>query len=62
MCIRTLILIKNNDNKKVTRREKAKETKQEKRVSLENLTRYDGIVREFTLCNFNLFDRVIILS
>ena len=32
------------------------------RVSLENLTRYDGIVREFALLNFNLFDRIIILS
>ena len=40
--------------KKKTRRQKAKETKEEKRICLENLTGYDDIVCEVALCIFNL--------
>ena len=35
-----------------------KKTKEEKRISAENLTGYDDIVCEFALCTFNLLDRV----
>ena len=35
-------------------RQKAKETKEEKRICLENLTGYDDIVCEVALCIFNL--------
>ena len=45
-----------------TRRQKEKETKEKKRVSVENLTGYDDIVCEFALCTFNLLDRVVNFS
>ena len=38
-----------------TRRQKAKETKDEKRISVEKL-RYDGIVCKFAHCTFNVLD------
>ena len=41
----------------VTRRPKAKETKEEKRISVANLMVYDDIVCKFALCAFNLLDR-----
>ena len=42
--------------KKITRRQKAKETKEKKIISVENLTGYNDIVCEFALCTFNLID------
>ena len=41
-----------------SRRQKVKETEEEKRVSVENLTVCDTIVWEFALCFFNLLYRV----
>ena len=35
------------------KRQKAKEAKEEKIISVENLTRYNGVVCDFTLCTFN---------
>ena len=46
--------IYNFNFKKKLRRQKAKETKEEKRISVEDLTGYDDIVCEFALCTFNL--------
>ena len=40
----------------ITRKQKAKETKEEKITSVENLTGYDDIVCKFI---FNLLDRVV---
>ena len=57
MCIRIPVL-----NLKTKIGQKAKETKEEKRISVENLTGYDDIVREFALCTFNLLDRVVNFS
>ena len=48
MCIKIYIF-----NKKTTTIEKVKETKEVKRISVENVTEYDGIVCEFALCTFN---------
>ena len=42
--------------------QKAKETTEEKRLSVENLTGYDDIVCEFILCNFNLPDQIFNFS
>ena len=42
--------------KKKTRIQKAKETKDEMRISVENLTGFDDIVYEFALCSFNLLN------
>ena len=60
MCIRidiSNLKTKSKNNKKIK-----KETKEEKRIiSVENLMGYD-IICEFTLCNFNLPDRVFIFS
>ena len=47
---------------KITRRQKVKETKEEKKISVKNLTRYNNFVCEFALCTFNLFDRVLNFS
>ena len=52
MCIRIYII---NYIKK--KRQKTEETKEEKRISVENLTGYNDIVCEFALCTFNLLDR-----
>ena len=38
--------------RQITRRQKAKETKEEKIISAENVTGYDYIVFEFALCTF----------
>ena len=46
----------------MTRREKAKETKEEKGIFLENLTGYNDIVCEFALYAFDLLDRVMNFS
>ena len=43
-------------SKKKQEGKKIKETKQEKRISKENLTGYDDIVCEFALSTFNLLD------
>ena len=63
MCIRIYIfnLQKAKQNKQ-SRRLKAKETKEEKRISVENLTGYDDIICDFALCTFNLLDRVVSFS
>ena len=37
--------------------DKQKKTKEEERISVENLTGYDDFVCEFALCTFNLFDQ-----
>ena len=59
MCIRIYIFnFKEKEKKKRKTRQIAKETKEEKRISVENLTRCDNIVCEFALCTFNLLDRV----
>ena len=53
MCITIYIShfkIKQTNKKKRRRQKKAKETKVEKRISVENLTEYDDIVCEFALC------------
>ena len=42
----------------MTRRQKAKKTKEEKKISLENLTGYNDIVCEFAMCTFKVLDRV----
>ena len=47
---------------KQKRMQKAKETTEEKRFSVENLTGYDDIVCEFILCNFNLPDQIFNFS
>ena len=44
---------KAKQNKKT---KKAIETKEEKRISVENLTGYNDVVCEFALCIFNLLD------
>ena len=57
MCVRIYILnFKNIKTKKTTKKriQKANETAEEERISVENLTGYDDIVCEFVLCNFNL--------
>ena len=41
-----------------TRQEKGKETKEEKRISVENLTGCDDLIWKSALCIFNLHDRV----
>ena len=46
----------NLKTKKLQEDKKAKETKEEKRVSVENLTEYDDIVCEFNLCTVDLLD------
>ena len=50
MCIR--IYIFNFKNPKTTRRQRAKETKEEKVISAVNLTGHDDIVCKFVLCTF----------
>ena len=52
-------LIKKHTQKNTTKRQKAKETKEVKRISVEKLTRY---VCEFLLYTFNLLDRVVNFS
>ena len=47
---------------KITRRKKVKETKEEKKISVKNLTGYNDFVCEFALCTFNSFDRVLNFS
>ena len=57
MCVRIYILnFKNIKTKKTTKKriQKANETAEEERISVENLTGYDDIVCKFVLCNFNL--------
>ena len=55
MCIRIYIFNLNKKQKKKTR-QKGKETKEEKTISVENLTEYDDTVCKFALCTFNLLD------
>ena len=67
MCVRIYIFDFKTKQKKQTnketktttiiRKQKAKETKEEKRISVKNLTEYDDIVCEYALRTFNLFDR-----
>ena len=52
MCIKIYIFNFKKTKPKIARRQKAKETKEEKRMSVENLTRHDNIVCEFALCTF----------
>ena len=62
MCIRIYIFNFKKTKTKITRKQKAKETKEEKRISVENLAGYDDIVGEFGLCTFGLFDRAVNFS
>ena len=62
MCIRIYIFNFKKTKPKITRIQKVKETKVEKKISVENLTEYEDIVCEFVLCTFNLFDRVVNFS
>ena len=55
MCIR--INIFSFKEKAKTRTQKTKETKEEKRIPVENLTRYNDIICKFDMCTFNLLDR-----
>ena len=54
MCIRIYVFNFRNTKPKIAKRQKAKETKEERRIHLKNLTGYDDIFCEFTLCTFNL--------
>ena len=57
------IYIKKKKKKKRKKKtKKANNTEEEKRIYVEYITRYDDILREFSLCIFNLLDRVIISS
>ena len=47
---------------KYIRKKKANKTKEEKRISVENLMGYDDIICEFALCTFNLLDQVMNFS
>ena len=62
MCIRKYIFNFKKTKPKITRGQKAIETEEEKRISVENQTGYNDIVCEFVLCTFNLFDRVLNFS
>ena len=42
--------------------QKTKEFKEEKRISEEKLTGYDGIIWELALCTFNLLDQIVNFS
>ena len=57
-----IFLISQNQKDRTRRQKKAKETKEENRISLENLTGYSDIVCELALCTFNLLDRVVNFS
>ena len=54
MCIRIYIFNFTKTKRQNKKTKKAKETKEENRISLENLTGYDDIVCEFALCTFSL--------
>ena len=58
MCIRIYIF---NLKKKKKKQEdkKAKETKEEKRISVEKLKGYNDIMCEFGFCTFNLLDQIV---
>ena len=49
---RTCFRIYISNFKKTKARQKAKETKEEKRISVEKITGYSDIVCEFALCTF----------
>ena len=49
-------------HKQTRRQKKANKTKEEKRISVENLMGYDDIICEFALCTFNLLDQVMNFS
>ena len=54
--------LKNNNNKKQKQKQvdkKQKETKEETRISMENLTGHDHIICKLPLFIFNLLDRVV---
>ena len=61
-CVSEYIFLISKKTNKQTRRQKANETKDKKRISVENLTGHADIVCEFVLCTFNLFDRVVNFS
>ena len=48
--------------RKKKKTKKVQATKEEKRITVENLTGYDDIVCKFALCTFNLLDRVMNFS
>ena len=59
MCIRIYIFHSFKENKKTKQEDKkAEKTKEEKRISVENLTECDDIICEFILFTFNLLNRV----
>ena len=65
MCIRIYIFnLKTEKQNKIniTRRQKEKENKKEKRIPVENLTGYNDIVCKFALCTCNLLDQVVTFS
>ena len=59
ICINIYFL---SQKKTHTHKQKVKETKEEKRIYVENLTGYNDIVCEFALCTFNLHDQVVNFS
>ena len=58
MCNR-IYIFNSKKNTQKNKKIKAEETKEEKRISVENLTEYDDIVCEFALCTFNLPDLAV---
>ena len=58
----SLLLLLADKVRKKKRQKKAKETKEEKSISVEDLTGYDDIVCEFALGTFHLLDRVVSFS
>ena len=62
VCIRIFFFSKKKKKKKKKKTKKAQATKEEKRITVENLTGYDDIVCKFALCTFNLLDRVMNFS
>ena len=53
-CLSEYIFLISNKNTKKRRRQKAKETKEEKRISVQNPAGYEDIVSECALCTFIL--------
>ena len=58
MCNR-IYIFNSKKNTQKNKKIKAEETKEEKRISVENLTECDDIVCEFALCTFNLPDLAV---
>ena len=60
MCI-SIYIFSSKQKAKNTRRQKTKETKEEKRISVENLTGFDNIVCEFVLCTSSIREFLLVV-